>query len=159
MTDSVWYLEVPFAQDGLPPLNANQRLFWATRNRLTQEVKDAIGWRVRAQKIPRLDHITVRLQYQPQDRRRRDPSNLMPTQKACVDGLVVAGVVPDDTPPYVAEEIPVVLRPDGGDRGLWLVVEHTPLMSVEDRTGIAEDMHAERTLDARDRYEEEVEGQ
>lgn len=140
MTASVWHLEVPFADDGLPPLNANQRLHWAKRNRLTQEIKDAIGWRVKAQKIPRLDRIAVQLLYQPQDRRRRDPSNLMPTQKACVDGLVAAGVVLDDNPQYVTEDMPVVLQPDGGDRGLWLVVEHAPLVSAEDRAAIAEDV-------------------
>lgn len=157
MTDSVWYLEVPFADDGLPPLNANQRLHWAKRNRLTQEIKDAIGWRVNAQKIPRLDHITVQLQYQPQDRRRRDPSNLMPTQKAGVDGLVTAGVVVDDTPRYVTEGMPVVLEPDGGDRGLWLVVEHAPLVSAEDRAANDADSLFVDTQDAATRYQEERE--
>jgi crossover junction endodeoxyribonuclease RusA len=148
MTETVWHLEVPFAEDGLPPLTANHRLHWAVRNRRTQEIKDAVGWRARA-RIPRgLEHIAVRLVYQPQDRRRRDPSNLMPTQKAALDALVVVGVVRDDTPEFVTEEIPAVLSPDGGDRGLWLVVEHTPLRSPEARQWIEEDSRHERTQDA-----------
>lgn len=157
MTEWLWHLEVPFADDGLPPLNANKQLHWAVRNRRVQEVKDAIGWRVREQKIPSQDHIMVRLLYQPQNRLRRDPSNLMPTQKAAVDGLVLAGVVPDDTPQFVTEEVPKVAAPDGGDRGLWLLVKATPppLMSAEDRAAIAEDIRHERTGDALDR---DVEG-
>lgn len=48
------------------------------------------------------------MEYLPRDRRRRDPSNLMPTQKAVVDGLVDAGVVPDDCPPFVTEWMPTI---------------------------------------------------
>lgn len=147
MTGSLWELRIPLV-DNKPPLNANDRLHWAVTNRLTQDTKDAIGWRVREAKIPRLEHIAVRLMFQPQDRRRRDPSNLMPTQKAAVDGLVVAGVVPDDTPEFVTEEIPAVLWPDGGERGLWLAVEYTPLRSAEARRWIDEDTRFERTQDA-----------
>lgn len=147
MTDSVWRLAIPFVDDK-PPLNANDRFHWRVKNRRAQDIKDAIGWRVREAKIPRLEHIAVRLMFQPQDRRRRDPSNLMPTQKSAVDGLVVAGVVPDDTPEFVTEEIPAVLWPDGGERGLWLVVESTPLESVEARRWIDEDTRFERTQDA-----------
>lgn len=35
------------------------------------------------------------------DRRRRDPHNFAPTLKHVVDGLVDAGLWPDDTPEYV----------------------------------------------------------
>lgn len=147
MTDTVWNLPIPLV-DGKPPLNANDRHHWAIKNRRVQDIKDAIGWRVREQKVPRgLEHITVRLLFQPQDRRHRDPSNLMPTQKAAVDGLVVAGVVVNDTPTYVEESIPAVLSPDGGPRRLWLVVEWTPEAAPEVRQWIAEDALAERTED------------
>lgn len=143
----VWHLPIPLV-DGKPPLNANDRLHWAVKNRRVQDIKDAIGWRVREAKIPRLEHITVQLMFQPQDSRRRDPSNLMPTQKAGVDGLVVAGVVVDDTPTYVEELIPLVLRRDGGPRRLWLVVEWTPEAAPEVRRWIAEDTDRERAADA-----------
>ena len=35
------------------------------------------------------------------DRRRRDPHNFAPTLKHVIDGLVDAGLWPDDTPEYV----------------------------------------------------------
>jgi crossover junction endodeoxyribonuclease RusA len=148
MTASVWWLEVPFAEDGLPPLTANKRLHWAVQNRRTREIKDAVGWRAKARMPRNLEHITVQLVYQPQDRRRRDPSNLMPTQKAALDALVEVGVVRDDTPEFVTEQIPTVLEPDGGDRGLWLVVESTPLESPTVRRWIDEESRFERTQDA-----------
>lgn len=147
MSASPWELRIPLV-DNKPPLNANDRLHWAVKNRLTQDIKDAIGWRVREAKIPRLEHVTVQLVFQPQDRRRRDPSNLMPTQKAGVDGLVAAGVVSDDTPQFVTEDMPAVLLPNGGERGLWLLVESTPLRSPEVRQWIAEDTNRDRTADA-----------
>jgi len=144
MTDSVWHLPIPLVDDK-PPLSANDRLHWAAKNRRVQDIKDAIGWRVRQNKIPRMEHVTVQLMFQPQDRRRRDPSNLMPTQKAAVDGLVAAGVVVDDTPAYVEEKIPAVLDRDGGPRRMWLVVEWTPEAAPEVRQWIAEDTAFERT--------------
>lgn len=144
MTDSVWHLPIPLV-DGKPPLNANDRLHWAVKNRRAQDIKDAIGWRVRENNIPRLEHVAVQLVFQPQDRRRRDPSNLMPTQKAAVDGLVAAGVVVDDTPTYVEESVPAVLNPDGGPRRMWLVVEWTPEAAPEVKQWIDEDTRFERT--------------
>ena len=149
----LWNLPIPLVGNR-PPLNANKRLNPFAHNRRVQDIKDAIGWRVREVKIPSLEHVTVQLVYQPQNRRRRDPSNLMPTQKAAVDGLVLAGVVPDDTPEFVTEEIPAVLDPNCGKSGLWLVVESTPLLSPLVRREIDEDSRQERTQDARDRYEE-----
>jgi hypothetical protein len=38
--------------------------------------------------------------------RRRDPINFARTVKAVVDGLVMAGAWPDDTPEYVSQNIP-----------------------------------------------------
>lgn len=109
--------------DGKPALTANQRMHWAAKARLVAAVRESFAWRVRADRVEPQSHVTVQLHYQPQDRRRRDPSNLMPTQKACVDGLVDAGVVPDDTPKFVTELMPVIHEPDGGRKRMWLTVE------------------------------------
>jgi crossover junction endodeoxyribonuclease RusA len=57
-------------------------------------------------------------------RRRRDPSNWAPTTKAVVDGLVDAGVWPDDSAEFVATVEPrfvQVVRADGA-----VVVEIRP---------------------------------
>ena len=50
----------------------------------------------------------VTLHYRPRDNRRRDADNLVPTLKALCDGLVDAGLVPDDTPNYMHKHKPEV---------------------------------------------------
>lgn len=41
--------------------------------------------------------------------RRRDPINFARTVKHIVDGLVMAGAWPDDTPDYVTQELPTLV--------------------------------------------------
>ncbi|MGH3499341.1 MAG: hypothetical protein ACRDQA_00330, partial [Nocardioidaceae bacterium] len=47
-------------------------------------------------RVPHLDAAHIVYEYRPPDRRRRDTANLYPSAKACVDGLVDAGVLDDD---------------------------------------------------------------
>lgn len=120
----VYDLELPWAK---PPLNANQRLHWRAKARMVKAVRRTAWALARNAKIPACAHIRVWLVYQPRDSRRRDPSNLMPTQKPSLDGLVDAGIVPDDTPEYVTESIPRIVPPVSGQPGkLWLHVEAWP---------------------------------
>lgn len=90
----------------LPPgtrlLSANGREHWAARAAVTASLRNAAGWLARAQKIPRLDRAHVLAVYEPPDRRRRDPANLYPSVKACVDGLTDAGAWADDDADHVA---------------------------------------------------------
>lgn len=82
---------------GLELLNANDRdAHWARRKRVTEALREATGWSARTQRIPALQRAYILGVYEPPDRRRRDPANLYPSFKACVDGLVDAGVLPDD---------------------------------------------------------------
>jgi crossover junction endodeoxyribonuclease RusA len=63
----------------------------------------------------------VTLTYYPRDRRRRDPLNMSATQKPIVDAIVDWRLVPDDTPEYVDDRLPVIAEPDGDPR-LELVI-------------------------------------
>lgn len=112
-------LELPWTK---PPLSANQRLHWAQRARVVKEVRTISKYLALSKKVGELNHIIVRLHYVPRDKRRRDPSNMMPTQKALLDGLVDAKVVPDDCPPYVIEWMPVVETPDGKNARMYLEI-------------------------------------
>lgn len=106
-----------------PPLNMNQRMHWAQKAKITKAIRHEAMIRCRATRIRKANHITVQLHYQPRDNRRRDPSNLMPTQKALVDGIVDAGIVPDDTPQYVTETIPTIQPAIKGQPGkMWLEI-------------------------------------
>lgn len=91
---------------GLPLLSLNGRDHWAKRNRITQDIKDA-AWAMAmraavAGKVPAFQRAEITVTYQPPDKRRRDPDNLAPTGKAAIDGLVLAGILPDDNSKHVA---------------------------------------------------------
>ena len=118
-----WRLSLPDS----PHLTANQRLHWTKHARRTANWRHYTKMVAREARIPTLPRISVHLEIHPPDRRRRDPSNWMPTQKACVDGLVDARGVPDDSPAYVVEGMPRLIVPAGpGVWQWWLVVEALP---------------------------------
>ena len=56
-------------------------------------------------KVPPLSRIIVIAEYRPPDRRRRDADNIMASVKAAIDGIVIAGVIPDDECPRYVENI------------------------------------------------------
>lgn len=88
-----WVITLPA---GMPLLNANHRGHWTRRHRHGTALRDATVLLARQQKIPHLTRALITGIYEPPDKRRRDPANLYPSFKACVDGLVLAGVLPDD---------------------------------------------------------------
>lgn len=107
-----WTLDLSFDK---PPLSLNQRMHWAKKAKLTKEIRREVYIRAKAARLKPSSEITVGLVYRPRDKRRRDPSNLIATQKPILDGLVDAGLVPDDTPEYVNELMPKILPPVKGE--------------------------------------------
>lgn len=98
-----WTIVLPA---GLPLLSLNGRIHHMERYRRSQALKKAAWAMTLKGKVPRLERISVVVEYQPPDEsRRRDADNVPAASgKACVDGIVAAGVVPDDeSPRYVAE--------------------------------------------------------
>lgn len=93
-----------------PPLTANQRLHWRTRARLTSDVRQAAAWQAAASKFPQTTRLDVSLTWVVKDKRRRDADNIVPTLKALCDGLVDAGIVPDDTPHYMVKHMPRIVH-------------------------------------------------
>lgn len=76
-------------------LNANQRLHWAQRSARTRNLRQIAYLRGRGAVPMQRARLTVEIGWP--DKRRRDAHNLMPTLKACIDGFVDAGVLPDDS--------------------------------------------------------------
>lgn len=103
-----------------PLLSANDRLHWAEKARLTRTIRDLT--KIAARNIPASDHATVRLVWVVRDNRRRDEDNTYPTFKAMCDGLVDAGVVPDDTPQYMTKLAPLIRMEAGGKARIELEV-------------------------------------
>jgi crossover junction endodeoxyribonuclease RusA len=111
------------------PLTMNQRLHWAQKAKMTSEwrggahcgaivcvpLKDRAQPRSVVQLVLPVRSVKIR----------RDPHNWYPTVKAVCDGLVDAGLWPDDTPEYLMTIEPAFKQ--GGDvdiriweRGEWL---------------------------------------
>jgi len=115
-----WVVRLPWDK---PPASANDRDHWRVKARKVRAIRDT------AAALVLLTHpdvascrIAVGLTYVPRDKRRRDPDNLVvPLFKALVDGIVDAGIVPDDTPEYVIRSMPQILPPDGDPR-LYLTI-------------------------------------
>jgi len=91
---STWTLELPFTAGLL--LNANQRLHWAERNKRTQHWRELAAWQAKAAKVPHWQRAHILAEFSFGNNIRRDVGNLNPTIKAAVDGLVDAGLLPDD---------------------------------------------------------------
>lgn len=96
MNAPLGFYRIEVLAGGLRWLTANQREHWAPRS---QRVR---GWRLAAYqsalraKLPRIEYARVICEVNFTDTRIRDPGNWSPTAKACVDGLVDAGVFDDD---------------------------------------------------------------
>lgn len=115
--------------DNRPPLNANDRMHWRAKAASTSAVRTTTAWRVKSLGLPPAAHLTVQLHFETGDKRkRRDPANLCATSKPAIDGLVDAGLVPDDSPEWVMELMPIIHKgaPMHGRRGLWLHVTVYP---------------------------------
>lgn len=86
-------------------LNAERAGHWRAHRAATAEWREAFAWLARAQHLPRLCRIQVTATPVLADRRGQDVGACFPSVKAAIDGLVDAGVVPDDTPAHVARLI------------------------------------------------------
>jgi len=103
---------VTFGQPA-PLMNMNHRQHWSVRHRRTRAWRDATCWAALEQlgstpSARARPACFVAVVLPVPDLQRRDPSNLALTQKAIVDGLVKAGVWPDDTPEWVTTVEPVL---------------------------------------------------
>lgn len=89
---------------GLPLLSLNDRKHWAASQVIGQQIKKA-AWAMARSMVPAtappLERVTVTVEYQPPDKRRRDADNLAASGKPAIDGLVLAGVLPDDNSEHV----------------------------------------------------------
>ena len=76
--------------------SANDRGHWSRGHRLTKHWRQLATIYARKERIPALDRARIVVTFHKPTRRRYDPANYYPTVKAIVDGLVDAGVLPDD---------------------------------------------------------------
>lgn len=104
-----WTIELPVTDK---PLTLNDRLHWAAKARRTAEFRDMTFLMAVHQQIPKLDYARITLRVFPPDRRQRDEDNLVATLKPCIDAIVDARVLPNDTPEFVTSRV-VLMDYDG----------------------------------------------
>ncbi|MFI2620454.1 hypothetical protein [Streptomyces sp. NPDC018584] len=114
-----WRLELP-AETTL--INANDRMHPAKRARFVKVIRQAAWAMARHHKMPALQRAHIFYVIHPDTRgRRRDPGNWSPSAKAAVDGLVDAGVLPDDNHHHLLGPDPRIGTPIGGAQlVLWI---------------------------------------
>lgn len=98
MSARTWTVQLP---PRLALLNSNHRIHYRTRADRTRAIRMTANACARRVRVPRLERAQIVAEYRPPDRRRRDVHNLYPSAKAAVDGLVDAGVLPDDSDRYL----------------------------------------------------------
>jgi crossover junction endodeoxyribonuclease RusA len=97
---------------GLPVVNSNHRRHYHPRAGATAAIRTAAALAVRdctplmtamagRRGRPPMDHAHIYGIVHPATRRKVDPANLYPSFKACVDGIVDAGVIADDDAKHV----------------------------------------------------------
>jgi hypothetical protein len=98
----VFTIELPA---GLPMLSLNDRDHWAVRKRRSDELLKAAWAMALKLGIPKLERVSVLAEYHPPDMRHRDADNPVASVKACIDGIVMAGVLEDDECPRYVESV------------------------------------------------------
>lgn len=105
-----------------PPISLNSRMHWATKGKLTREIRAITALKARQQRIPAMECVLIELHWVPADRRKRDSDNPYPTLKAAIDGCRDAGLVPDDDSQHVTSRV-VIDAADPSDPHLYLTIE------------------------------------
>lgn len=108
-------------------LNAERSAHWSKRHAMTKVYREAVAWQ--ATRHRGLSHpisVTAEVVMKAP---LMDAANYYPAVKAAIDGLVDAGVIPDDSPKYVGRVTMVAPRkPIGGEaERLILTVEESTL--------------------------------
>jgi hypothetical protein len=116
-----WRLELP-AEMNL--INANDRLHPVKRAPFIKVIRNAAWAMARHHKIPALQHAHIFYVIHPDTTtRRRDPGNWSPSAKAAVDGLVDAGVLPDDNHTHLLGPDPRIGEPAKGSQMVLIITD------------------------------------
>ena len=77
-------------------LTSNGRYHWADRARRTRRLRTLGHWEGKRSRVPTLGRARITAHITFRTGGRADPANAYPTIKALIDGLVDAGLLPDD---------------------------------------------------------------
>lgn len=106
------------------PMNAYRRLHFRERALYDRSLRTTFAWLARQARVPALASVTVTVGQQCRRPPLPDVGASFPSAKAAIDGLVDAGVMPDDDPAHL--HALTFLAPERGpvDRLTLTVCEH-----------------------------------
>lgn len=122
----VWTVLMPFGE----LLTSNQRLHHMAVHRIRKQLRSEAALAARERALPGLERAAVFYALHPRPvSRKRDPGNWAPSAKAYVDGLVDAGVLPDDDHVHLLGPNPVMGPPvTTGKARISLVIAELPAL-------------------------------
>jgi crossover junction endodeoxyribonuclease RusA len=115
---TVYRFEFPWTK---APLSLNDRLHHMVKAKKTAELRSLMA-REAAHVGSLRWPIEVALVWVVKDTRRRDEENIVATLKPLCDGLVDAGIVPDDTPEFMVKRMPAIWYEKGAKPHFELTV-------------------------------------
>ena len=117
-------IEMPAGKKLINVNDKELRKNYLLRNSLTASLRDTSEQIAREMKIPPQDKVRVRAFYYYPDNHVRDPGNYAPSVKAMIDGIRLAGVIPNDNDKYLTDD--GILRGYPNVPGGQLVLVVTP---------------------------------
>lgn len=91
-------------------VNAERKMNHFQRAQIVRQWRTLSRIMAQACRVPHFDHIGVAVHIEQARGRLADPLAHMPVAKACIDGLVDAKVIDDDSAQYVSPEIHAPMR-------------------------------------------------
>jgi crossover junction endodeoxyribonuclease RusA len=111
----------------LPLLNANDRIHYRERSKRVEKLRSEAYKAAKFSGVMTFSRVKVRCIFRAPDNRRRDSANIYPSFKACLDGIVDAGVLKDDNDKYVTEF--TIMRGENLSKRSQLILE---IIEVDD---------------------------
>ena len=122
MTEAV--ITIPYL---LPrDLSPNARVHWARKASATRQLKQDAFFLAKEARLPRFTTAIIHFTFVVPDSRARDPDNYLIMMKPAVDGLVAAGIFPNDSYKSL-KYAPVVFRPTRKQKPCVIVEIHGQL--------------------------------
>lgn len=84
---------------------------------------EVVAWAIAERKPTPMFGADVTLHYRPKDKRRRDADGMFPTLKVCLDALVIAGILPDDSWVCVPSATCRIHPPTDEPAAMWVELE------------------------------------
>lgn len=106
-----WTCRLPNAVVDHATLNLNRRAHGVQVRAAQTAIRARVAAEARQAGLTPQAHVHAVLTFRPPDRRRRDRVNYARVHKAAIDGLVDAGVIPDDTPDHLTDTFPIIGEP------------------------------------------------